>query len=80
MRRNLWSQQAKRVAPAEVRSVVGGLCTNTGTIPGKTLREALLHFSGYKVRSIDALNYHGKGKVTISDLTLREQPARGRPR
>jgi pyruvate/2-oxoglutarate dehydrogenase complex dihydrolipoamide dehydrogenase (E3) component len=37
-------KKGKRVALAEARSVVGGVCTNTGTIPSKTLREAVLHF------------------------------------
>ncbi len=66
-------KKGKRVALAEARSVVGGVCTNTGTIPSKTLREAVLHFSGYKYRSIYGLNYHVKEKVTMSDLTLRVQ-------
>jgi NAD(P) transhydrogenase len=64
-------KRGKRVALAEARSVVGGVCTNTGTIPSKTLREAVLHFSGYKYRSIYGLNYHVKEKVTMSDLTFR---------
>jgi NAD(P) transhydrogenase len=66
-------KKRKRVALAEARSVKGGVCTNTGTIPSKTLREAVLHFSGYKYRSIYGLNYHVKEKVTMSDLTLRVQ-------
>ena len=64
-------KKGKRVALAEARSVVGGVCTNTGTIPSKTLREAVLHFSGYKYRSIYGPNYHVKEKITMSDLTLR---------
>ena len=31
----------KRVAVIEHKAVVGGACTNTGTIPSKTLREAV---------------------------------------
>jgi len=33
----------KRVALAERKALVGGVCINTGTIPSKTLREAALH-------------------------------------
>ncbi len=36
----------KRVAIAEKKAVVGGVCINTGTIPSKTLREAVRHLSG----------------------------------
>src|SRR5690606_14194764 len=38
----------KRVAIVERKAVVGGVCINTGTIPSKTLREAVLHLSGYR--------------------------------
>ena len=47
----------KRVAVAEKKSVVGGACINTGTIPSKTLREAALHLSGYRERSIYGASY-----------------------
>ena len=36
------SKLKKRVAVVESRSVVGGVCVNTGTIPSKTMREAVL--------------------------------------
>ncbi|HKO04078.1 MAG TPA: FAD-dependent oxidoreductase, partial [Candidatus Acidoferrales bacterium] len=35
----------KRVAMIEKRAVLGGVCINTGTIPSKTMREAVLHLS-----------------------------------
>lgn len=63
----------KRVALVESRSVVGGVCINTGTIPSKTFREAVLHFSGYKYRTVYGLNYRVKEKVTMSDLNFRVQ-------
>ena len=37
----------KRVAVVEKREFVGGVCVNTGTIPSKTMREGVLHLSGY---------------------------------
>ena len=46
------SKLGKKIALIEKKSVVGGVCTNTGTIPSKTLREAVLHLSGYRERSI----------------------------
>ena len=38
----------KRVAIVERKAVVGGVCVNIGTIPSKTLREAVLDLSGYR--------------------------------
>jgi NAD(P) transhydrogenase len=43
----------KRVAIVEKRTVVGGVCINTGTIPSKTLREAALRLSGYRERGFN---------------------------
>ena len=39
----------KRVAIIERKAVLGGVSVNTGTIPSKTLREAVLYLSGYKL-------------------------------
>src|SRR5579864_6230963 len=67
------SKMKKRVAVVESRSVVGGVCINTGTIPSKTLREAVLHLSGYNYRNIYGMNYRVKEKITMSDLAFRVQ-------
>jgi pyruvate/2-oxoglutarate dehydrogenase complex dihydrolipoamide dehydrogenase (E3) component len=40
----------KKAALVERRAVFGGVCINTGTIPSKTLREALLYLTGYRLR------------------------------
>jgi len=66
-------KKGKRVALVEMRSVVGGVCINTGTIPSKTMREAVLHLSGYSYRSIYGMNYRVKEKITMSDLAFRVQ-------
>jgi len=42
----------KRVAIVECKAVVGGVCINTGTIPSKTLREAALYLSGYRLHGV----------------------------
>lgn len=63
----------KRVAVVEARSVVGGVCINTGTIPSKTMREAVLHLSGYNYRSVYGVNYRVKEKITMADLAFRVQ-------
>src|SRR5258708_18018907 len=63
----------KRVALVERREVVGGACINTGTIPSKTMREAVLHLSGYQCQGIYGVNYQVKEKITIADLLFRVQ-------
>jgi NAD(P) transhydrogenase len=67
------SKMKKRVAVIEARSVVGGVCINTGTIPSKTMREAVLHLSGYNYRSVYGMNYRVKEKITMADLAFRVQ-------
>src|SRR5438128_3069276 len=63
----------KRVALIEMREVVGGACINTGTIPSKTMREAVMHLSGYQYQSIYGVNYRVKEKITLADLAFRGQ-------
>ncbi|MGB8259387.1 MAG: Si-specific NAD(P)(+) transhydrogenase [Terracidiphilus sp.] len=67
------SKMGKRVAVVEARSVVGGVCINTGTIPSKTMREAVLHLSGYNYRAVYGVNYRVKEKITMADLAFRVQ-------
>jgi len=66
-------KKGKKVALVEMRNVVGGVCINTGTIPSKTMREAVLHLSGYNYRTIYGMNYRVKEKITMSDLAFRVQ-------
>lgn len=61
----------KRVAIVERKTVIGGMCINTGTIPSKTLREAVLHLSGYRERNIYGASYTVKKKITMADLLYR---------
>jgi NAD(P) transhydrogenase len=61
----------KRVAIIERKSVVGGVCINTGTIPSKTLREAVLHLSGYRERNVYGSSYTVKQDITMHDLLYR---------
>ena len=63
----------KRVAVVERRECVGGTCINTGTIPSKTMREAVLHLSGYNYQNIYGVNYRVKDKITMADLVFRVQ-------
>jgi NAD(P) transhydrogenase len=61
----------KTVGIIERKEVVGGVCTNTGTIPSKSLREAVLYLSGFHQRSLYGAGYRVKQTITMADLTFR---------
>lgn len=61
----------KKVAAIECQEPIGGVCMNTGTIPSKTLREAVLYLTGFRQRGIYGLGYNLKPDVTIRDLMFR---------
>jgi NAD(P) transhydrogenase len=61
----------KKVGIIERKMVLGGVCINTGTIPSKSLREAVLYLSGFRQRSIYGAQYRLKKSVTIEDLAFR---------
>ncbi|MBL8205573.1 MAG: Si-specific NAD(P)(+) transhydrogenase [Blastocatellia bacterium] len=63
----------KRIAVIEKKEVVGGACINTGTIPSKTMREAVMHLSGYQYQNVYGMNYRVKDKITMEDLSFRVQ-------
>ncbi len=67
------AKSGKRVALVEKREVVGGACINTGTIPSKTTREAVLHLTGFAYQGIYGINYRVKDKITMADLGFRVQ-------
>ena len=63
----------KRVVMAEQRARIGGTSINTGTIPSKTLREAALHLTGFRERSIYGASYRVKQDITMEDLLFRTE-------
>jgi NAD(P) transhydrogenase len=65
------SKLGKKTAIVEKRAVIGGVCTNTGTIPSKTLREAVMHLSGYRERTIYGSAYAVKENISMADLLFR---------
>jgi NAD(P) transhydrogenase len=67
------AKSGKRVALVERREVVGGTCINTGTIPSKTMREAVLHLSGFQYQGIYGVSYRVKEQITMADLSFRVQ-------
>ena len=67
------AKMGRKVALVERREVVGGTCINTGTIPSKTMREAVLHLSGFLYQGIYGVNYRVKDTITFADLSFRVQ-------
>jgi NAD(P) transhydrogenase len=65
------SKLGKRTLIIERQTVIGGVCINTGTIPSKTLREAVLHLSGHRERGIYGASYQVKQNITMADLHFR---------
>ncbi len=69
----------KSVALVERNRILGGVCTHTGTIPSKALREAVLHLSGiqqggfYSDRASEGRGGRGRPEITIEDLIARGQ-------
>jgi NAD(P) transhydrogenase len=61
----------RRVAIVEKRRAVGGVSVNTGTIPSKTIREAILYLTGLSQRGVYGQGYRLKDEVSIEDISLR---------
>lgn len=61
----------KRAAIIERKHMMGGVCINTGTIPSKTLREAVLYLTGLNQRELYGDSYRLKSDITVTDLAAR---------
>jgi NAD(P) transhydrogenase len=61
----------RTVAIVEKGQMLGGVCTNTGTIPSKTLREAVLYLTGMNQRELYGASYRVKSDITVADLLSR---------
>ncbi|MET7401937.1 Si-specific NAD(P)(+) transhydrogenase [Dactylosporangium sp. NPDC005572] len=68
----------RRVAVVERRHMIGGVCINTGTIPSKTLREAVLYLTGLNQREMYGQSYRVKEDITVGDLGARTTHVIGR--
>jgi NAD(P) transhydrogenase len=63
----------RRVAIVDRHEMVGGVCLHTGTIPSKTVREAILHLSGFRQRTFYGRDYVVSGRISAHDLAHRVQ-------
>jgi NAD(P) transhydrogenase len=68
----------RRVGIVERKDMIGGVCLNTGTIPSKTLREAVLYLTGANQHEMYGQSYRVKDEITIADLAARTQHVVGR--
>ena len=68
----------RRVAIVERPDMIGGVCLNTGTIPSKTLREAVLYLTGLDQREMYGQSYRVKDDITIGDLAARTRHVVGK--
>lgn len=66
----------KSVAIVERGRMLGGVCVNTGTIPSKTLREAVLYLTGMNQRELYGASYRVKDRIT--GRPVGADPARDR--
>lgn len=63
----------RRVGIVDRRDMIGGVCINTGTVPSKTLREAVLYLTGLSQRDLYGSSYRVKEEITVADLAARTQ-------
>ena len=61
----------KRVAVIDRKEMIGGCSLHLGTIPSKTLREAILYLSGIRQRSFYGTSYTVKDNIVAADLVSR---------
>jgi len=72
------AKHRKKVAVIDRKKTIGGVCVHTGTIPSKTLREAILYLSGLRQRTFYGRSYAVKDRIAMSDLIFRAQAVMGR--
>jgi NAD(P) transhydrogenase len=65
------SKLGRRVAVVDRGHMIGGVSIHTGTIPSKTLREAVLYLTGMSQRGIYGQSYRVKHDITSADLFWR---------
>ena len=68
----------KTVAVIEPEPMLGGVCTNTGTIPSKTLREAVIYLTGITQRELYGASYRVKENISPADLLARTRHVIGK--
>ena len=68
----------KRVAVIDRTDMMGGVSVHTGTIPSKTLREAIFQLTGLTVKALYGNGYRSRGDISVQDLSSRVHAIIGR--
>src|SRR6266852_4183968 len=61
----------KRVALIDRTVMMGGVSVHTGTIPSKTLREAIFQLTGSTVKVLYGNSCRSRGDISVQDLSSR---------
>ena len=61
----------RRVALVERARTLGGVSVNSGTIPSKTIREAIVYLTGLNQREIYGRGYRLRDQISVDDLRTR---------
>src|SRR5262245_17610848 len=61
----------KKVAIIDRKGMIGGVSLHTGTIPSKTLREAIMYMTGFRQRAFYGCDYSLKERIGKEDLSNR---------
>jgi NAD(P) transhydrogenase len=61
----------KRVAVIDRQSAIGGCSLHSGTIPSKTVREAVLYLTGFREKTFYGRSYAPKDHISAQDLAFR---------
>jgi NAD(P) transhydrogenase len=61
----------KKVAVIDRKGMIGGVSLHTGTIPSKTLREAIMYMTGFRQRAFYGCDYALKERISKEDLSDR---------
>src|SRR4051812_13020235 len=70
------AKHRRKVLVIDREDRIGGVSVHTGTIPSKTLREAVLYLSGFRQRTFYGKDYRLQDKISVADLQKRVRPVR----
>src|SRR2546430_9212324 len=65
----------KRVAVIDRTTMIGGVSIHTGTIPSKTVREAIFQLAG---SAVNGNGYKTRGEISMEELSFRVKEIIGR--
>jgi NAD(P) transhydrogenase len=72
------AKMRKRVAVIDRTTMMGGVCVHTGTIPSKSVREAILQLTRATVLNLLSKNVRSGDRLSMTDLSFRVNSIVGR--